>query len=969
MSIRIRGRGVQATAKRAGAAMAAVVAVCVLPGMTTGAAAQSGPTPHGPAPAGPAAVPGEIVVGFRSGVEGSERAAARSAADVRAARNLLARGAQLVKVERGQTVPEAIATLEGRADVRFAEPNWIYQASSTTPDDTRFGGLWGLSNTGQTVNGRAGTADADIDAPEAWDVNHGSPSTVVAVVDTGVAFEHPDLAANMWSNPGEIAANGVDDDGNGMVDDVRGWDFVGDDNDPWDYTDHGTHVAGTIAARGNNGVGVAGVAWQASIMDVRALNGGGSGSNAGIADAFTYAAANGAKVVNASLGGPATSQAMYAAITSHPDTLFVVSAGNATQNNDTTPTYPCNYKAANLICVAATDNTDALASFSNYGPTSVDLAAPGVDIDSARPHYLPDAFSDDFESGLGKWTVQSGPWGTTTALNTTWLIDSPNTNYANNADWAIRTGSKVDVGDRTDCVLKFRYSTYLQAGWDWLGVQSSTDGSAWTDLAWIGDTNGWVRSAGVELGAAGSRYYRYRLTSDASTTRNGVYIDNVRVACPGGPYGSDDYQLLNGTSMASPHVAGAAAVLFSHKPSATVAEVKAALVDNGDPIAGLSTKTVSGRRLNLNAALSSAAIRADTTTVISSHDPDPSLIGQAVTVHYSVVSEAQAGTTPTGNVTVGYGTESCTATVAAGQCTLTFTTTGPQSLTATYTGDAYHNPSPASASVSHEVNGLETATTITSHSPDPSTVGQAVTVEFTVAPVQPQAGTPTGTVTVTDGVDSCTATVAVGGCDITLTTGGARSLTAKYAGDAYFGGSTSAAEPHTVDRLATTTTTPPAEQQRPAAQPPAGQPSAASPAPSRPGCALEGNMIAGTGGDDRRTGTAQTDIMLGRRGVDILHGLGGADCLYGHRGADRLYGAYGDDRLFGGPGPDRVSGGTGDDRIDTGPGRDQVAAGTGNDRVLARGHAADTIDCGPGRDVAIVDRADRTRRCEQVRRP
>src|SRR4051794_24573107 len=305
---------------RAAATIAVMAAVGALAAMPAAAAAP-GQTLRRAAPTGPAAVPSEIVVGFRSGVGGAERAAARSAADVRAKRNLLTPGAQLVKVESGQTVPDAITELEKRSDVRYAEPNWIYQATSTTPndglfssstlndplsalsttlDDPLFGSLWGLDNTGQAVNGHAaGTADADIDAPEAWDRSRGSAS-VVAVVDSGVAWDHPDLAPNIWSNSREIPGNGVDDDLNGRVDDVRGWDFVDGDNDPWDYSDHGTHVAGTVAARGNNGVGVAGVAWQASIMPVRALNALGSGNNADISDAFTYAANNGAKVVNAS---------------------------------------------------------------------------------------------------------------------------------------------------------------------------------------------------------------------------------------------------------------------------------------------------------------------------------------------------------------------------------------------------------------------------------------------------------------------------------------------------------------------------------------------------------------------------------------------------------------------------------------------------------------------------------------------
>jgi subtilisin family serine protease len=784
-------------------AAAAITAVAALGAEV--ASAQTGPTLRpAAAPARPAAVPGEIVVAFRSGADGSERAAARSAADVQAKRNLLAKGAQLVKVGTGQTVREAIDELEQRPDVRYAEPNWIYHATSTTPDDPLFGSLWGLHNTGQTVNGHtAGTTDDDIDAPEAWDRNRGRASTVVAVVDSGVAWDHPDLSPNIWSNSGEIADNGIDDDGNGKVDDVRGWDFAYGDNNPWDYDDHGTHVAGTIAARGNNGIGITGVAWQASVMPVQAINANGSGSNANIADAFAYAAANGAKVVNASLGGPAASQAISDAITTHPNTLFVVAAGNDGTNNDTAPTYPCSHTAENLICVAATDNGDNLAGFSNYGALSVDLAAPGVDIDSARPHFT-DSFTDDFQTSLSNWTVQSGPWGRVSAIGSIWLADSPSGNYADNADWQIRTTAKVDAGTRTDCALKFTYATFLEDGFDWLYAQSSTDGTTWTDLTRIGDTNGAVQSTALLLGAAGSRYYRFRLTSDDSINKNGVFIDNVRIGCPGGAYGTSDYQFLDGTSMASPHVAGAAAVLFSDAPAATVAEVKAALLSSGDAIAGLSGKTVTGRRLNLSAALTSLVHKADTTTAITAHDPDPSLVGQAVTFKYSVAGNAP-GSTPTGNVTVSDGTDSCTATVAAGQCSITFTTSGTKSLTAAYSGDGTYSASPASAVVSHQVNRANTTSTITSDDPDPSVLGQAVTVKYSVAADAPGGGTPTGSVTVSDGSRSCTATVAAGQCAITITAAGSRSLTATYAGDANFNVSpASTSVSHQVDRAGTT---------------------------------------------------------------------------------------------------------------------------------------------------------------------
>ncbi|HEU4976077.1 MAG TPA: S8 family serine peptidase [Baekduia sp.] len=557
---------------------------------------------HGPAPA-PAAVPGEIVVGFRSGADRGDRAAVRSAADVRLHRDLRLPHAELVRVEAGQTVGAAVRALQRRSDVRYAEPNYVYRATDTTPDDPGFSLEWGLQNTGQAVDGSSGGIPGlDIGAPAAWDLATGTAGTVVAVIDSGVAYDHPDLAPNVWTNAAEIAGNGIDDDGNGKADDVQGWDFVDGDNTPWDLNDHGTHVAGTIAARGNNGIGIAGVAWTASIMPVRALDASGSGTDADIAQAMDYAADNGARVVNLSLGGPGWSQAMSDAITGHPGTLFVVAAGNESSDDDTTPSYPCSYTAANVVCVAATDSRDALASFSNYGATSVDLAAPGVGIYSTRPHFT-DQLRDDFEGGLSTWTVQSGSWGTASANSTTWLTDSPTGDYPANADWAIRTASPVDVGARSDCLLRFSYAGFLENGYDVLSVESSPDGTTWTDLADLGDTGGYIEDEGIELGAAGSRYYRFRLTSDATTQDDGVYLDDVRVACPGGTYGGGDYQYLSGTSMATPHVAGAAAVLFGADPGATVAQVKSALLQSGDAVAGLAGKTVTGRRLDLAAAL------------------------------------------------------------------------------------------------------------------------------------------------------------------------------------------------------------------------------------------------------------------------------------------------------------------------------------------------------------------------------
>ncbi|MGI9094917.1 MAG: S8 family peptidase, partial [Thermoleophilaceae bacterium] len=259
--------------------------------------------------------------------------------------------------------------------------------AQAVPNDPGFSNLYGLNNTGQAVAGVSGTPDADIDAPEAWDLTTGSPDVVVAVVDSGVDVAHPDLSSSIWTNPGESGggreSNGIDDDANGLVDDFRGWDWVADDNLPADENGHGTHVSGTVTASGNNATGVTGVSWNSRVMPLRVLDAAGSGTVADLVSAYRYAGAKGAPILNASLGGSGFSRAELDAINAAPNTLFVVAAGNGGadgvgDNVDTAPEYPCAYAAANIVCVAASDQNDGLAGFSNFGFNSVDLAAPGV---------------------------------------------------------------------------------------------------------------------------------------------------------------------------------------------------------------------------------------------------------------------------------------------------------------------------------------------------------------------------------------------------------------------------------------------------------------------------------------------------------------------------------------------------------------------------------------------------------------
>lgn len=275
------------------------------------------------------------------------------------------------------------------AHFSYVEPDLAVWTNATTSDDPSFSSLWGLNNTGQT----GGTPDADIDAPEAWDLARGDGSVVVGVIDSGVDYNHPDLKPNLWKNPGETAGNGIDDDGNGYKDDVYGWDFYNTDADPMDDNGHGTHVAGTIAAAGNNAIGVVGVNWNAKVMALKFLGADGTGSLSGAVGAINYATKMrttygvNVRVTNNSWSGGGYSSSLYDAInkSGQAGMLFVAAAGNGGSDgvgddNDSSPSYPASYDLPNVIAVAATDHKDQLASFSNFGATSVDLAAPGVSI-------------------------------------------------------------------------------------------------------------------------------------------------------------------------------------------------------------------------------------------------------------------------------------------------------------------------------------------------------------------------------------------------------------------------------------------------------------------------------------------------------------------------------------------------------------------------------------------------------------
>jgi subtilisin family serine protease len=335
-----------------------------------------------PATAAAQAAPGsvDLIVRRDAGLDAAERAEVRADAGVRFERRLRVTDTEVVTVPADRAAA-ALAELEADPDVRWAQRDGLARAQAVTTDPS-FGQLWGLRNTGQLVAGdTAGTPDADIDVPEAWAQSTGAGVTV-AVVDTGVDPTHPDLQGQLATNAGEMgagrASNGVDDDHDGLVDDWRGYDFVYHDNDPSDVEGHGSHVAGTIAARNGNGVGITGLAPDARILPLKALGDNGTGSWSAISDAFDYAGDAGIRVVNASLGGIGELPVLSDVIAQHPNTLYVVSAGNDNADMDSTSYTPCEVPQPNVLCVGASDSNDEKAGFSNHSPVSVDVFSPGV---------------------------------------------------------------------------------------------------------------------------------------------------------------------------------------------------------------------------------------------------------------------------------------------------------------------------------------------------------------------------------------------------------------------------------------------------------------------------------------------------------------------------------------------------------------------------------------------------------------
>ncbi|MBU1911101.1 S8 family serine peptidase, partial [Patescibacteria group bacterium] len=520
----------------------------------------------------------------------------------------------------GETVQQLVDRLKNDPSVEHVQPNYIYYPYAISANDTYKDLLWGLDNTGQSVNGTSGTSGADIEAQKAWNISEGSSSVVVAVIDSGVNYNHPDLAANMWDG-----SSCKDDSGNVLGGCNHGYDYEDDDITPLPTSSsHGTHIAGTIAAVKNNSRGVIGVVPNTKVMAIKTALTSGK-----LVKSINFAQQNGADIINASWGGSSSDAALNSAIDSFSG-LFIAAAGNATINHSVTADYPCDHTAANIICVAATDQDDDIADFSDYGATSVDVGAPGKNIYStiASDKVLDETFESVTPPAVPAGWTATGDWGTYNlggSVGNVLYGDFTPPPYASDANYTITLPS-INLSGSDGATLSFYTqcdTEYDSINWnDYMVLEISNDGSAFTTgFAWdeysIDDDLDDSNIAGYyfdELSLPNSYLQsaftiRFRWVSDSDadtgTIGDGCFIDNIKINKYSGS-ASDVYDYMQGTSMAAPHVAGLAALIKGYNSGLSNAEIKSNILATGDSLAALSGKTVSGKRINAYNALAAA---------------------------------------------------------------------------------------------------------------------------------------------------------------------------------------------------------------------------------------------------------------------------------------------------------------------------------------------------------------------------
>jgi subtilisin family serine protease len=564
---------------------------------------------------------GEVLVKFKSQVQNvsQERTvlSRHGALRMRTVRGGMGGGnrATRIRIQDGMSVSAKMTELRQDPDVAAVQPNYIYHILQT-PNDPRYSELWGLKNKAQTVAGGSyatsnpGTAGKDMNLEAAWDLITDCSAVTVAVIDTGMNTDHEELRNNLWDG-GTAYPN-------------HGYNFVDDNDDPTDLNGHGTHVASTIGASGNNGVGTTGICWKSKLMALRVLDASGAGTTSDIVDAITFAIAHGVKVINMSLGESTVDPALETALENASDAgiVIVVAAGNDGADNDAagTPTYPCNSTAANLICVAALDQSFKLATFSNYGKTSVDVGAPGTNILSGYAG-AETTIADAFHTGTSlNWTTAGGAWAYGTRTLSSGGTDFTADLLLNPSNWDATTKTYANNLD-AHAYKSFDLSRFDAAQFAFEAFVDVADGDDFSiaDRSAAGDpfAAGTVLDHFAGSSGGSSAYFSYdlsgcrvaacsigfRLKSDATATADSYGLALLDFAITGLTLTTNGYKVLDGTSMATPHVTGLASMIFAYNPRYTAADVVASIKNGGLAQAALNGKTTTGKSANAYGSL------------------------------------------------------------------------------------------------------------------------------------------------------------------------------------------------------------------------------------------------------------------------------------------------------------------------------------------------------------------------------
>ena len=570
----------------------------------------------------PAYVPGEVLLQYKStaisGKSGKSIPGAGAGKTIR------------VKTRNGNSVLETVKELQKNSAVEFAQPNFIKYAHKV-PDDPDFGQLWGMQNTGQTIldphmnSNNPGFTGSDMAVTEAWDISTNCSNVIIAVLDSGVAYTHPELRDNMWDGSGDCR----DPDNNPVPGGCpkHGYDTYDIDLDPYDLFGHGTHVAGTIGAHGNNGQGVAGVCWRAQIMAVRVLGMSGTGSTTSVADGIRFAVNNGANIINMSLGGVGDDQMERDAMAYARErgVLIVLSAGNdysEIRNERFGGSTSCINSLDNVLCVAALDQKFELANFSNYGKKYVDTAAPGQNVLSSMigPFDL-----ERYKTGdVLHWTNLTGSeWQFFSTGDRSFFSLGADT--AEELGGTHRTYTTIDTADLQAGGLRFNFNVRLDDSGDSFSIYTkSGTGEPFSTgkrvyrrtkaylnyfepiSADLAGCNGGLCSIGVEYISDGDAF------PDAGYGV-GFDLDNLRYITTGD---GGRYQVTSGTSMSAPMVAGLAGLVWHYNPNFTYRDVKAAIENSGLPMDSLKEKLSSGKAANAANALKYISAPREITVVV-----------------------------------------------------------------------------------------------------------------------------------------------------------------------------------------------------------------------------------------------------------------------------------------------------------------------------------------------------------------